>query len=288
MIVGVDGTPGSNHALDWALNRVDRFGPLRPLAAWQYPYWAVAGPLASEPPIAEPARFETAARAHAQSAVASLPESARQKLRVCEGPAGAVLVEAGDDADMIVVGTRGRDIVSERILGSVSSYVAAHTTVPAAVVPTTATTSDELGRIVVGIDGSANSIEALAWAIKTAPKTAIIDAIYVWSNLVRMSPEPYVIPIEDSESEAQATLDRAVALAIERAGSEPSIEAHLSYGDDARNVLRAEAQASDLLVLGTRGRGGVLGLLLGSVTTSLIHRADIATIVVPSPDGRVP
>ncbi len=281
IVVGIDGSSGSEHALRWAVARADRFGPVRPVSAWQYPFWAAAGPHGGLP-LATIEEFEAAARRHATEAVEAVPTDDRRSLAVYHGPAGPALVEAAVDASLIVVGTRGRGAVANTVLGSVSSYVVAHASVPTIVVPRDAVVDAPLNQIVVGVDGSPNSVAALRWAATTAPADAVIEAVYVWSNLVTMAPAPYVVPIEPSADDARTTLTLAVDEALEGTGVEPSrIRRTLRYGDDARNVLRDAGDDADLLVVGARGRGGVAHLLLGSVTTSLVHHPRTVTAVVP-------
>jgi nucleotide-binding universal stress UspA family protein len=94
-----------------------------------------------------------------------------------------------------------------------------------------------------------------------------------------------MVPSEYTEIEAKQTLDNVVAQAIERsAGELPDLVRTLEYGDP-RGVLRRLGEEADLLVLGARGHRGVAHLLLGSVTTGLVHQPLITTIVIPSTHG---
>ncbi|MDH3683777.1 MAG: universal stress protein [Acidimicrobiia bacterium] len=284
MVVGIDSSPGSAHAVAWAARRTDRFGPVRPVAAWRYPTWAVSDPMLGAPPPAPVEDFAEVARRDAEKAVAEVPEAERSPLVLVRSPAGPALVDVGADANLIVVGTRGRGAVADSLLGSVSCYVVNHATVPVAVVPRDVPLDDVRNRVIVGIDGSANSVTALRWALQHSPKDMVVEAVHAWSQRAVTIPEPYTVPIEYSEQDAAVTVERTVVQAMSRLeGPERDVVRTLHYGDP-RNVLRERSPDADLLVLGARGHRGVAHLLLGSVTTGLIHQPLVATIVVPVGD----
>jgi len=112
-----------------------------------------------------------------------------------------------------------------------------------------------------------------------------IEAVHVWSHHAIAIPEPSAISIEYSETEAARTLDRVVAEAAgqpESSGRE--IVKTLEYGDP-RAVLRSMSTEADLVVVGARGHQGVAHLLLGSVSTGLVHQPLVATVVVPEGAG---
>ena len=284
-VVGVDGSPGSNHALAWAAERVDRFGPIRPVAAWSYPAWAMSNPMMGSPPPVSVESFGEVARAQAEKAVAVIPESDRVDLMVLQSPAGPALVDAGKDATMITVGTRGRGAIADTLLGSVSGHVVANAAVPVAVVPEGAPLGRPHRRVLVGVDGSPNSCTALRWAIDHCLHTDdldVVEAVHAWSHHVTAIPEPYMVPSEYDEVKAKQTLHNIVAEAADGMPSDlPDVVRTLEYGDP-RGVLRRMSHDADLLVVGARGHRGVAHLLIGSVTTGLVHQPLVTTIVVPS------
>ncbi len=285
-VVGIDGSPGSDHALAWAAERVDRFGPVRPVAAWSYPTWAMVNPMMGSTPPSEMANFEASARAMAEEAVGAVDEALRTELLVVQGSPGPALVEAGADARLITVGTRGYGAVADTLLGSVSCHVVGNASVPVVVVPEVAPLGRPNRRVLVGVDGSTNSVAALRWAIEHCRLTDdldVVEVVHVWSHHVTAIPEPYMVPAEYSEAEAARTLDRVVADASDGDAASVSIERTLEYGDP-RSVLRRLSERGDLLVLGSQGHRGVAHLLLGSVTTGLVHQPLVATLVVPSVD----
>lgn len=137
------------------------------------------------------------------------------------------------------------------------------------------------GTIVVGVDDSEGSHAALRWAIEEAGiRDATVRAVYAWQY-------PYVgelagiaaaaISYEQLEDDAKQVLDRV--LADVDAGDVP-IDRSVGHGG-AANVLLDAAKDATLLVVGSRGRGGFAGLLLGSVSQQVVHHATCPVVVVP-------
>lgn len=286
-VVGVDGSEGSGHALEWAVNHIPVFGGVQPIVAWQYPWWGMGTGLAADPLPPPPEDFAAAARATADRALESYARPGVSPAIVCRSNAGPALVEFGAGADLVVVGTRGHGAIAGAVLGSISSHVVGHSRRPVAVIPIDAPTDCIAERtdakIVVGLDGSENSIAALAWAIKTLPATVSILAVHSYTINVGAAPELVTLPIEAFETQAQATLDFSIEKALSLAGvtAPANLETKLAFGDP-RSILRDHAEDASMLVLGARGHRGIAHLLLGSVTTGLVHHPNTVTIVVPA------
>ncbi len=286
MVVGIDGSPGSQHALRWAAARTARFGPVTPVVAWHYPWWAVPTGMPGGPPAPSAQEFADQAKAEGEQALAAVDPALPSALTVAEGTPGHCLVDAGRSALLIVVGTRGRGAVADAVLGSVSSHVVRHATVPVAVIPEHVPVEDDTRRVVVGVDGSPNAVAALAWAMRYTPPGATLEAVHAWTYHLSTYPDAATLSVELFEEEAKASLARTVEEATARAaagGGAPGHEvvSRLEYGDP-RTVLMGAAEGADLLVLGARGHEGVAHLLVGSVTTSLVHKPVVATVVVPA------
>ncbi len=139
------------------------------------------------------------------------------------------------------------------------------------------------GRIVVGVDGSEHSIAALRWANRLAPALdCTIDAVIVWTYPTPMGVETVVFP-EPSlfEESARATLDAAVNAAFgEHRPS--SLTRRVVEGYPAGRLLEL-AEGAEMLIVGSRGHGGLVGALLGSVSTRCAEHAKCPVLVVHEP-----
>jgi nucleotide-binding universal stress UspA family protein len=136
------------------------------------------------------------------------------------------------------------------------------------------------GRIVVGVDGSSHSEEALRWAVGQARRTGQqVDAVISWTMPVDYGMGTAgAIAAYDWEGVATTTLKETVARAVDPADAD-RVSQRVVMGHPAKVLLDAAADA-DLLVVGSRGRGGFAGLLLGSVSQHVIARATCPVAVV--------
>jgi nucleotide-binding universal stress UspA family protein len=135
-------------------------------------------------------------------------------------------------------------------------------------------------RIVVGVDGSDASRQALRWALDEARRrSATVEAVHAWHQPGVMS-YGYLdqIDLEPFEDDAHKVLDTAVdSVAVP---GDPAIDRRLIPGG-AASVLVEEAKGADLLVVGSRGRGGFTGLMLGSVSQQVAHHAPCPVVIIP-------
>jgi nucleotide-binding universal stress UspA family protein len=148
----------------------------------------------------------------------------------------------------------------------------------------TTTPHKESGLVVVGIDGSEESIAALKWAMEEARlRGARVRALNVWNYPVgygiEMAAMSTLTP-ESMEDAARATLDASVDKALVGFDEPPFVERVIRQGAASKELL-AEGKGADLLVVGQRGYGGFLGLLLGSVANQVLHHATCPTVVIP-------
>jgi nucleotide-binding universal stress UspA family protein len=141
-----------------------------------------------------------------------------------------------------------------------------------------------MGRIVVGVDGSPHSVEALRWAIDEARRRdATIEAISAWQYpwVATASPMGSMpIPVEQVETDTIAMLDATIAAACPDAAAAAAIERHVVV-DGAAHALLTAAEGAELLVVGARGHGGFVGLVLGSVATQVAQHATCPVVIVP-------
>jgi nucleotide-binding universal stress UspA family protein len=189
------------------------------------------------------------------------------------------LLEVSADADLLVLGPRGRSSLPTVVLGSVSRQCLHHAPVPVAIV------RDEKpgeNRIVVGVDGSESSARALAWALDEARlRKAPLTIVHAW--LPPMGGGYLPMPVTDvtiTEQVARDVVAGAIATA-DTSGLAMPIEQHITCGS-AGGALVEAADAASLVVVGSRGLGGFEGLLLGSVSHHVAHHASCPVVVIPT------
>jgi nucleotide-binding universal stress UspA family protein len=142
------------------------------------------------------------------------------------------------------------------------------------------------GIIVVGIDGSENARSALRWAVEEAViRNATVRAVYAWGYPVMLGPEGAAAYLDPIESSNQAEKYLATIISeVFPSGAPVAIEQVAEMGTGV-SVLVSESQHADLVVVGARGHGGFLGLLLGSTAGQVVHHAHCPVVVLrPEPE----
>ncbi|SFE85946.1 universal stress protein [Blastococcus tunisiensis] len=298
VVVGVDGSPGSREALAYGLTAAARRGvDVEVVATYPLPLpWAGGTPAVVPDPAALRQGLEAAVReivADVQRGPSGVPAAdggaPRILVSVSEGPAAPVLVERSRHADLLVVGSRGRGAVRSAVLGSVALQCVAGAACPVLVVPSPAAERPAgPPLVVVGIDGSAHARAALRVAITEARRLgAAVEAVAAydpggrWTELDESVAPSFEGIRADVEHGAAAMVDEA--LADDRAaggGSAPDVRVAVVEGIPAE-VLVSWSHGAELLVVGSRGRGGIRGLLLGSVALRCLVSSACPVLVVP-------
>lgn len=198
-----------------------------------------------------------------------------------------VLLGRSAGAAMLVVSTRERGRFRRAIGGSVAQALAAHATVPVAVIrPGAAATSG--GPVVVGVDGSPNSRPAIGAAFDAAAsRGAELVALHAWHDDMTLDVDDRGLVGADVGDDALREIERAL-VSEELAGwseryPDVVVRAEVRKGDPVTLLLESAAEVS-LLVVGSRGRGGFQGALLGSTSQELIMHAEAPVLVVRSGD----
>lgn len=287
IIVGVDGSEQSLQAAEWAAEEsVRRGAPVRivyAIAPWLFD--------TSVDPRAGAVREwlrdsgqdvvgQAVARAHRRAPQASVSAEV-----VPGGPAHALVKEAANAA-MVVVGSRGSGELTGLLLGSVALQVASHAPAPIVVVRHQDTPAHR--EVVVGVDGSPSSVAAIDFAFEEAQlRGARLRAILAWRHPVSTAPgdmQPLVYDPKVVADEEERTLVECLAGHRDKY---PDVEVvHEVMHDRPVRALTGASARADLLVVGTRGRGGFTGLMLGSVSHAMLHHAHCPLVVVPpSPAG---
>lgn len=270
ILVGYDGSPCGKEALLWAAREATaRRLPLTVCHAW------ALGCAVS--------RDEQAVRALAREAGERVIAAGVQRARdlvgwlpvrplLTEGSAGAALSVASREADMVVVGHRGYGEIDEQVLGSVSSQVAACSAGPVVVVrghwrPAAGYSP---GPVVVGADGSAGSRLAVDFAFQEA---TLHDTSVLAVCALADAPGS-LAGARGLEEEFHQSIDES-----EKAHPGTAVRRLVAVGG-ARPELLYAVKDAQLLVVGSRGRGGLPGMLLGSVSQALICYASCPVAVM--------
>ena len=145
---------------------------------------------------------------------------------------------------------------------------------------TTQTSGGHEHRIVVGVDGSDPAKAALAWAIRQGELTgATVEAVIAWELPVNYgTPAPLMPPRTDFEEAAREVIALSIA-DVSSPDGQVTIRRKVVEGNAPRILLDASAGA-DLLVVGSRGHGGFVEALLGSVGQHCVHHATCPVVVI--------
>lgn len=286
VIVGVDARPAAHTALRWATEAAARRGEqLRivhglgtPLVTGTYSrterYQAdEEAREAGQRLLDESVEHARGARPELDIATILAPE---------EAP--AVLLNEARNGDVIAVGSRGLGAIRAIMLGSVSARTAAYAPCPVIVVPEAAT--EHRGKVVVGVDGSDSSRRALRFALRHALLVgASVEVINSWEVPLPQDSESLAA---DAQSLHEEVFDRQseeviagiLAEVIDDETEELDISAVRMQSDPVKALLDA-GQDAELIVVGSRGRGGVRGLVMGSTSQGVLHQAKVPVAVLP-------
>jgi nucleotide-binding universal stress UspA family protein len=291
VVVGVDESNASEAAVGYAAWEAQRHGlALRLVHGFLVPVPTLT-PLApyydeNELLIATEARF-TEVVAGVQPGFPDLD----MVTKVVAGSGGKALVDESRSASLIVVGSRGQGGFAGVLLGSVAAQVAIYAHCPVIVVRQRpgATGVRGTGAVVVGIDGSARSADALSFAFDEAEGRGVaLIAVHVWS-IPEMSARSVGTVWSPSPATAGAQLQDAAegVLAEALAGWQEKypqvpVKRWTVHGDHpARTLLDvADEVAADLIVVASRGRSGLGGMLLGSVSQTLVAHSSTSVAVI--------
>lgn len=140
--------------------------------------------------------------------------------------------------------------------------------------------------IVVGIDDSAGARHALHWAAHEAKlRNARLDVIHVWAIPAQWAQGygiEWTIDLEVLGGDAQSVAEELVDGMLTEA-ERPEHMVVTAIEGNASNVLLEASKSADLLIVGTRGRGGFARLLLGSVSSAIVHHAVCPVVIIPVP-----
>ncbi|MFI5589476.1 universal stress protein [Amycolatopsis sp. NPDC051758] len=286
--VGVDGSAGSTAAVTWAA----RIASLRHLelrivhglqVAGLYYGGGMSGIGATQLFDAVLADGERAV-ADARSLAASVDKDLVITTELPNEPPVPILIDESRHARMLVVGRTGTGGFTGMLIGGTAGTVAAHAHCPVAVVRgrhASAVVPEE-GPVVVGVDGSPNSEQALAVAFEEASLRGVpLVAVHAWNDATyedtRGTARILTQPETLEEGEERLLVQRLAGWQEKY----PDVEIRRQLvRDRPRHVLIEASRTAQLVVVGSRGRGGFTGMLLGSTSQALVQHAQSPVLVV--------
>ncbi|MGW4291917.1 universal stress protein [Micromonospora chersina] len=281
VVVGVDGSSTSLTAAEHAARAaVARSRPLHLVHGYLHPlgYGVPLNPY----DLGVPAPTEESRKMLEQVAadLVGRHPTLRVEVRQVAGGPGATLVEESRRAELVVVGSRGVGGFAGLLLGSVSNQVAQHAHCPVLVVRPAEQPIPVRGPVLVGVDGS----ELAGHAVRLAADEAVRrDADLVLVH-VRTPERGAVAPDAAAEATAAGQAESAELLAGAAARIRADhpvlsvVERPVAAATPEQALIEASGEAA-LVVVGSRGRGGFAGLLLGSVSQALVQHAHCPVLV---------
>ncbi|AQA04682.1 universal stress protein [Mycobacterium sp. MS1601] len=276
LVVGVDGSPPSKAAVTWAARTAELHRTALTLVHVVVP----PNMMAWQEPIAMTGYGEwqqTRAREILDEA-AQLAQQAAPGIQISTesiaGPSISTLIDLSKDAETIVVGCRGLGAIGRALLGSVSRALVHHAHCPVAVIHDQQVPTD--GPVVVGVDGSPVSERAVAVAFDEASRRGVdLIAVHAWSDAGVMDfPGFDFTPLQQ---DAQEVLAERLAGWQERY-PDVRVERVVAFDRPAAQLL-LQARGAQLVVVGSHGRGGFAGMLLGSVSSAVVNAATVPVLV---------
>lgn len=293
IVVGIDGSAGTIRAVRWAAaEAVRRRLRLRLVHAHSMPAFGY-------PPMLETKGLHEVmieqAKVWLRAAAETVAEVAPQvEVQTELRPAGPIvqLAEESRHARYVVVGSRGLGGIPRLLLGSTAEGLAGHAGCPVVVVPDVADPAPN-APVVVGVDGSPVSDAAVAVAFdEAATRDVDLVAVHAWDDPIGVGLHaPLPTMREWSEKDWNDIEDVEWRAMVEQLAGwrdkYPDVNVQrVLVKDRPAAALLSHAQRAQLLVVGSRGRGGLTSVLLGSTSRAVLHHAPCPVIVVgPDRDG---
>ena len=273
VIVAYDGSADSDRGLDWAIDHAKARGlPLEVYSSW--------GDLEYLPERTGDQAQELVDSWLAQAGE-RLKESGLADWTTTSAPGKIVpeLIEASSSASLLVLGAQGHGVLGGMLLGSVSQHLTRHAHCPVVVVRGMHAPGSR--RVVVGVDGSEASRHALAFAYEHADRTGG-TVVALHGRSVSAMNGPWDVDVAPAVADELESAERLLAEAVAGLREQyPDVPLELQpMPVPAVRALSDASLTASLVVVGTRGRGGFVGLLLGSISSGVLQHAQCPVAVV--------
>lgn len=285
IVVGYDGSDQAQAAVDWAAAEArQRRLPLTIVHAVLPPVNASAfGPGLPVPLDALDEVMGHARRELDTLATRSELTGLEIAIQVEIGSAAGVLIEASQTAAMVVLGSRGRGGFAGLLLGSTGDQVAAHAQCPAVIVR--GAQPAHAKAVVVGVDGSPIGDQALHFAFATASERGwTIIAVHAWEvptyDLITIPGAPVPVAMRDIGDDEVRLVSEALA-GLRADYPEVEVVERVVRAAAATAIIDAVDPSVGMIVVGSGGHGQLAGIVLGSTSRAVLHRASLPVVVVP-------
>ncbi|MBB3115843.1 universal stress protein [Corynebacterium bovis] len=289
IVIAVDGSPAGAVAVQWAANAAaKRKQGVKLVTAYTIPQFLYADGMVPPQELFDELETEAMDKVDAaREAVLAVDPDIPVSHRVEESNPIDLLLEESREAEMIVMGSRGLGGFSGLVLGSVSSAVVSHAECPVVILRKDSGVCDETkyGPVVVGVDGSDVSRDALHRAFEEADaRGATLRAVHSWSDAeLSATLAGLATALDRARDEEQALLHEELKPLCEQY---PNVKVEAVVERDRPvPALIDNAEDAQLLVVGSRGRGGFKGMVLGSSSRALLQYSPCPLMVV-RPTGR--
>ena len=285
VVAAVDGSLASLAAVRWAANTALKRGiPLRLAASYTMPQFLYAEGMVSPQELFDDLQAETMEKIETARAEA---QKVAPDIEIChtlaEGSPIDMLLDMSKDVTMIVMGSRGLGGLSGMVMGSVSAAVVSHALCPVVVVREDLDEAYKYGPVVVGVDGSGISQKAIEYAFAEADaRDCELIAVHTWMDMQIQASLAGLTAAQQQwevvEQEQHMLLGHRLAGFSEKY---PDVKVtKIVTRDRPVRALTDAALGAQLLVVGSHGRGGFKGMLLGSTSRALLQSTPCPMMVV--------
>lgn len=287
VVVAVDGSDASKQAVRWAANTANKRGiPLRLASSYTMPQFLYAEGMVPPQELFDDLQAEALEKVEEARGIAhEVAPEIKIGHTIAEGSPIDMLLEMSTDVTMIVMGSRGLGGLSGMVMGSVSGAVVSHAKCPVVVVREDSAVDEntKYGPVVVGVDGSEVSQKATEMAFAEADaRNCELIAVHTWMDMQVQASLAGLAAAQQQwdEVERQQTnmlIDQLAPLVEQY----PNVQVKkLITRDRPVRALTEASEGAQLLVVGSHGRGGFKGMLLGSTSRALLQSSPCPMMVV--------